>query len=189
MHSSSMEDGPDVDEVDAPPAAAEGVSPSAADGVSHALDPRWVSYQQRVELIDAAITAVVLLGLAGAAVLITDLPAMPLFAVALVVATVRGAVGVWWPAVAYRYARYRLDARTLEIRRGVLWRSVIDVPRSRIQHSDVSQGPVERMHGLGTLRIYTAGTSHALVQLRGLEHGRALAIREHLMQADDDDVV
>jgi uncharacterized protein len=84
---------------------------------------------------------------------------------------------------------YRLDRRALEIRRGVLWRSLIDVPRSRIQHSDVSQGPLERMHGLGTLSVYTAGTRYALVRLHGLAHERALAIREHLLQSDDDDVV
>jgi uncharacterized protein len=176
-----MEDTADVNESDAPP--------PAADGVSHSLDPRWVSYQRWVGLIDAAITAVVLLGVATAAVLLTELPVVPLVAVALLAALFRGAVGWGWPAVAYRYASYRLDARTLEIRRGVLWRSVIDVPRSRIQHSDVSQGPLERLHGLGTLSVYTAGTQHALVRLQGLDHGRALAIREHLMQADEDDVI
>jgi uncharacterized protein len=174
-----MEEAEDPQPYDAPP----------ADGASHRLDPRWVSYQRRVGLIDAAITAVVFLGLAGAGVLLADLPALPLVAVALLAAILRGAVARWWPGIAYRYASYRLDARTLEIRRGVLWRSIIDVPRTRIQHSDVSQGPVERMHGLGTLSIHTAGTRHAQVQLRGLEHGRALAIREHLMHADDDDVV
>jgi uncharacterized protein len=191
-----MEDAGDQQPSDAPPAAADGTSAAAggvahaaADGVWHRLDPRWVSYQRRVGLVDAAITAVVLLGLAGAGALLADLPGLPLVAVALLTATLRVAVSQWWPGLAYRYASYRLDTRTLEIRRGVLWRSIIDVPRTRIQHSDVSQGPVERMHGLGTLTIHTAGTRHAQVQLRGLEHGRALAIREHLMHADDDDVV
>jgi membrane protein YdbS with pleckstrin-like domain len=71
----------------------------------------------------------------------------------------------------------------------VLWRSVIDVPRSRIQHSDVSQGPLERRFGLATFSVYTAGMRHAGVRLHGLAHDRALALRELLMQADDDDVI
>jgi uncharacterized protein len=164
-------------------------APTVADGVAQPLDPRWVGYQRRVGLVDAAVLAVLLLGLAAAGVVLADLPAAPLVALAAGAAVVRAGASQWWPAVAYRHASYRLGARELELRRGVLWRHVIDVPRSRIQHSDVSQGPLERLHGLGTLSVYTAGTRHALVQLRGLEHGRALAIREYLMQADEDDVV
>ena len=66
-----------------------------------------------------------------------------------------------WPAISYRFASYRLDASGFEIRRGVYWRTITNVPRSRVQHTDVSQGPLERRFGLGTLVIYTAGT-HAL---------------------------
>ena len=63
------------------------------------------------------------------------------------------------------------------------------MPRSRVQHIDVSQGPIERRYGLGTLVIYTAGTDHAKVVLSGLEHGRALRIREHLLPSEAGDAV
>ncbi len=95
----------------------------------------------------------------------------------------------WWPGVAYRYASYRVDAQGLEIRRGVLWRSVTTLPRSRVQHTDVSQGPFDRHFGLGTLRVHTAGTAHARVSVRGLEYQRALRIREHLLPREGHDVV
>jgi membrane protein YdbS with pleckstrin-like domain len=91
--------------------------------------------------------------------------------------------------VAYRHASYRVDELGIEIRRGVFWRTVVNVPRSRVQHTDVSQGPLERRYGLGTLAIYTAGTDHARVGLAGLEHGRALAIRSHLLPAGGGDAV
>jgi uncharacterized protein len=162
---------------------------TVADGATHRLDRRWVSYQRRLGWLAAISFAAVLFGGAAAGVLLADLPAPAVTVVALVAALVRTWLSQWWPGVAYRYASYRLGARALEIRRGVLWRSVIDVPRSRIQHSDVSQGPLERLHGLGTLSVYTAGTRHALVRLYGLDYARALAIREHLMQADDEDDV
>lgn len=164
-------------------------TPGVADGVSHELDRRWVTYRRQVGWILALALAVVMLGAVGGGVLLAGLPATPLVIGMVVAATTIAWLGQWWPALAYRYASYRLGSRALEIRRGVLWRRVIDVPRSRIQHSDVSQGPIERQHGLGTLSVYTAGTSHALVRLHGLEHQRALAIREHLMQADEDDVI
>ena len=53
----------------------------------------------------------------------------------------------------------------------------------------VAQGPIERRYGLGTLVIYTAGTDHAKVALGGLEHGRALRIREHLLPSESSDAV
>ena len=94
-----------------------------------------------------------------------------------------------WPAIEYRHASYRIDEQGIEIRRGVLWRTVTNVPRSRVQHTDVSQGPVERRFGLGTLVIYTAGTDHAKVTLGGLSHEVALALREHLMPERGTDAV
>jgi hypothetical protein len=160
-----------------------------ADGVSHRLDPRWVPYQRQVAWVSSAAVTIMLVGAAAVLVLISDLPATPVMIVALCLAVVNAGLRQWWPGLAWRYASYRLSARALEIRRGVLFRSWIDVARSRIQHSDVSQGPFERLHGLGTLSVYTAGTHHALVRLHGLDHSRALAIRDHLMQSDDDDVV
>ena len=102
-------------------------------------------------------------------------------------------LGLWhalrWPARAYAHTFYRVDDQGIEIRKGVYWRVVINVPRSRVQHIDVSQGPIERRYGLGTLVIYTAGTEHAKVQLEGLEHGRALQIREHLLPSGASDAV
>ena len=63
------------------------------------------------------------------------------------------------------------------------------MPRSRVQHTDVSQGPLERGYGLGTLVIYTAGTDHAKVDLHGLDHATALAIRDHLLPREGGDAV
>src|SRR5688572_16414589 len=94
-----------------------------------------------------------------------------------------------WPPVEYRYMSYRVDAAGLEIRRGVLWRHVITVPRSRIQHTDVSQGPIERRYGLGTLTLFTAGSEHQRVNLAGLDHERAQALRDPLVPPVDGDAV
>jgi membrane protein YdbS with pleckstrin-like domain len=94
-----------------------------------------------------------------------------------------------WPEISYRHTFYKVDPDGLEIRRGVVWRSVTSVPRSRVQHTDVSQGPLERRFDLGTLVVYTAGTDHAQVQLPGLPHARALRIRDHLLPTGGDDAV
>lgn len=94
-----------------------------------------------------------------------------------------------WPAIAYQHTSYRLDERGLEIRRGVFWRTAVNVPRSRVQHTDVSQGPLERRYGLGTLVVYTAGTDYARVSLPGLAHDTALQIRDQLIASGGGDAV
>lgn len=104
--------------------------------------------------------------------------------------TVALAVVAWlWPGLRYRYESYRVLERGLEIRRGVMWRRLIHVPKSRVQHTDVSRGPIERMFDVATLVVFTAGTEHASVPLGGLETPVALAIRDHLIGGGEDDAV
>ena len=93
------------------------------------------------------------------------------------------------PAVDHDHRSYRIDEGGIEIRRGVWGRNVIHVPRSRLQHTDVSQGPVERGFGLATLHVFTAGTNYSEVALGGLAYETAMTIRDHLLTGTDDDVV
>lgn len=178
------------DPVEAAAAAVE--HPPVADGVPHGLDPRSVT----VNRIGAA---VLLLPLAGGSLmgisgllLTSPLPWWARAALALTWLAALTAIG-WlmyrWPAVEHRHASYVVDEQGIEIRRGVFWRRVTTVPRSRVQHTDVAQGPLERRFGLGTLVIYTAGTDHAKVDLSGLDHGRALRIRDHLLPERGGDAV
>ena len=85
------------------------------------------------------------------------------------------------PRVRYETTWVALDTDGLEIERGWLWRHQISVPRSRIQHTDVSQGPYQRRFGLATLVVYTAGTEHASIAIEGLRHETALAFRDALL--------
>ena len=96
---------------------------------------------------------------------------------------------LWWPAVSYRHTFYEVAEAGIRIRRGVVWRTASSVPRSRVQHTDVSQGPVQRAFGLATLVIYTAGTHNASISLGGLSRETALAIRDHLIVGGHDDAV
>ncbi len=90
---------------------------------------------------------------------------------------------VFWPRLTFRYTRWRLDESGLEIRKGVLWRHRIIVPLSRVQHADVSQGPLQRAFGLGTLTVHTAGTTSASVELAGLNHNVAVQVRDVIVRS------
>ena len=165
----------------------------AADGEDRRLDPRSIQVQRIAGWIFTAIVGVAsLAGLGIGLVTGDDMPGWlrPLLPLAWLAAVVLMAWhAYWWAGLEYQHTSYRLDAQGIEIRRGVYWRVVINIPRSRVQHTDVSQGPLERRYGLGTLVIYTAGTDHAKVDLSGLEHGVALRIREQLLPSGGADAV
>jgi membrane protein YdbS with pleckstrin-like domain len=165
---------------------------TVADGLDHPLDPRVIPMEQVIGVVTVAIVATGSLLAIGLSRLAEDEPGQ-LWFLRLVAWAVLVLLATWlalnWPARAYRHTSYRVDEQGIEIRRGVFWRVVINVPRSRVQHIDVSQGPFERRYGLGMLVIYTAGTDHAKVALAGLEHDRALRIREHLLPSGVGDAV
>lgn len=166
--------------------------PSIADGVERPLDPRIIPLEQ---LTGWFITGAVSLGLLVVLVIVfqaADLPGWlrTLLALLWLGGTVAGGwLSHRWPPIEHGHSSYKVDLQGIESRRGVLWRKVINVPRSRVQHTDVSQGPLERRYGLGTLVIYTAGTSYARVDLSGLDHATALRIRDHLLAGEGTDAV
>lgn len=163
-----------------------------ADGVERHLDDR--------ALTAARIGAAIAFGLPTLGVLVSapivlfqwadSTPrTMLVVAGALVVLAVLATLAWTVPAMRHRRITYRVDALGIRIRRGIWWRSEIDVPRSRVQHTDVARGPVERGLGLATLVIFTAGTENASVSLSGLAHEVATGIRDLLIEGGSDDAV
>ncbi len=104
------------------------------------------------------------------------------------------AVGVLVLLLAYfayrrrRRVRWLLDTQGLAVRRGNLWQSETRVPASRVQHLDLRRGPLERLFGLSTLVVHTAGSRFGAVGLAGLAADDAERLRERLSrQLDQDD--
>jgi membrane protein YdbS with pleckstrin-like domain len=96
------------------------------------------------------------------------------------------ALGWWYGGERWRRSGVALDERGIAIRRGVWFQTETFVPRSRIQHTDINRGPIDRLLGLASLKLYTAGTRLASVQVEGLGHERATELRDALVSHDDD---
>ena len=80
----------------------------------------------------------------------------------------------------YRRLGYAIDGRLLRTVRGWLFHTDTVVPFVRVQHIDVTRGPVDKMFGTASLVVHTAGTHNSVVVLPGLAPGRAAEIRDSI---------
>jgi uncharacterized protein len=95
----------------------------------------------------------------------------------------------WRPPRAYRSWGYRIEARVLETRSGILFHRRRLLPLSRLQHVDIERGPFERMYGLASLVLHTAGTHSASILIPGLDAAEAVRLRDRLVEIGGDDAV
>jgi uncharacterized protein len=148
------------------------------------LDPRFIQNQAVGGLIALGILAG--LGFPGLMVSVLfrglDWVSYSLLGGAIFLAILLSIAAFIWPRLAYRHFRWRLDGVSLEIQEGVLWRHRVSVPLGRVQHADVSQGPLQRYFGLGKLKVFTAGTYQPFVEIDGLKHETAIELRDRLIK-------
>jgi membrane protein YdbS with pleckstrin-like domain len=157
-----------------------------ADGTVRRLDPAFVPYERLGGWVSIAFVlglgpiAIGIFWLWSEASLPKVLVIVALWALLLVFLVVTN-----WIMPEKRYERFRwiLSPAGLEIRHGVIFRTITSVPRARVQHTDVAQGPIQRRFGLASLVIHTAGQQDSEIHLGGITFDTARAIRDDLMAA------
>lgn len=84
------------------------------------------------------------------------------------------------PERRYRRWGYRQEGRGIRIASGLIVRRETVVPYDRVQHIDISRGPIERFFGVATLTLHTAGSYNSTVDLPGLAHEDAERMRDEI---------
>ncbi|RUO33874.1 PH domain-containing protein [Aliidiomarina soli] len=87
----------------------------------------------------------------------------------------------FWAPRRYQLTGYAVSELDVHYRTGALWRKQTAVPVNRIQHVEISQGPIERMLGLSRLSLYTAGGAGSDLAIPGLAKSQAAQIRSQLL--------
>ena len=82
------------------------------------------------------------------------------------------------PQRKYCRLRYRLTDRMLHSVHGWMFQTDTLVPFVRVQHLDVTRGPLDKMFGTASLVVHTAGTHNSVVTVNGLAPDRAAEIRD-----------
>jgi membrane protein YdbS with pleckstrin-like domain len=84
------------------------------------------------------------------------------------------------PERIYRRLGYAIDDRLLRVVHGWLFHTDTIVPFVRVQHIDVTRGPMDKLFATASLVVHTAGTHNSIVVLPGLAPERAADMRESI---------
>jgi membrane protein YdbS with pleckstrin-like domain len=90
------------------------------------------------------------------------------------------------PPLAFARWRYGFLGDLLLLRYGILFVEERAVPVRRMQHVDLVRGPIERLFGLATLVVFTAGNEGSAFRVPGLAITRAQELRDRIVEARGD---
>lgn len=76
---------------------------------------------------------------------------------------------------------YALRDHDIAYRSGLFWRKTTLLLFSRVQHVEVTSGPLQRRFGLATLKFFTAGGSSVDLKIEGLLRDDAEKLREFIL--------
>jgi uncharacterized protein len=141
------------------------------------LDPRYKVVSTIVVTIIFVIIAAIYFGLGF---VIERLWALPLILIFIIICVFLG--GVWIALIykSFKYTGYALREKDIVYTSGILFRHTAIVPFNRIQHCELSQGPLDRMYGLASLSMNTAGQSE--IELDGITYDKAIKLKNYLTQ-------
>jgi len=66
-----------------------------------------------------------------------------------------------WIAAFYRRLKYAIEDDEVKAAKGVFWKKNVTVPFMKITNVDVTQGPIQRLFRIGTIKVQTAGAGGA----------------------------
>lgn len=160
-------------------------------GEPQGLDPAVRYYWLIGALVGAVpLTVFVTLLAVGVNELLTPIPVGNVAAATFGLGSVLGGVR---SLLRYRSWEYVVREESLYLRRGVLTHVRTVVPYVRVQHIDTRRGALERLFGLSSLVVYTAGSRGADVTVPGLTPERASALQARLkrlaIESEEEDAV
>lgn len=140
------------------------------------FEPLAPAYLRSKYVADAvtAVIVVVLALMATAAVQAADGPVWVPVAGALVVLALIGLTAVL-QTMSVRHLGYLVRDHDLTLRQGVIVRVTSTIPYNRVQHVGVDRGPIERLYGLATLQLRSAG---GVIGISGLTTADANRLKE-----------
>jgi len=88
----------------------------------------------------------------------------------------------WFRPKAFARKGYQLRERDIVYQHGLWWQEETVIPFVRIQHSEVTQGPLERIYGFSSLKLFTAGGNKSDLSIPALSTETAHKLENYVTQ-------
>ncbi len=82
----------------------------------------------------------------------------------------------------FKFKGYALRQKDISYKRGLIWREITALPFNRVQHCEINEGPIDRMFGLASIKIFTAGGSSSDLEIPGLSKSNAELIKSFIIK-------
>lgn len=80
---------------------------------------------------------------------------------------------------------YAVREQDIVLRKGLVFQKQVCQPMLRVQHIELKRGPVERLAGLASLQVYSAGGSAHTFEIPGLPAAHADQLRQFILSHKD----
>lgn len=149
--------------------------PKVADITFTALDPkyRWINLSQPLLILAIISTPMVILSF------ITDQLSLGYLGWGLYCVIVLLSFAYHYVAATKR--RYALREADLLYQEGIFWHTTTAVAFNRVQHIDLTHGPLERKYNIATIKCFTAGGSSVDLKVPGLPKEDAEVLRAFIL--------
>ncbi|AZG72435.1 PH domain-containing protein [Shewanella livingstonensis] len=141
------------------------------------IDP---NYPKLLLIISSVMALIIITLLSGFQLIAKPLPLI-IASLVLVFAMLLAAVIIKLIHLKANKIAYGLFKHEIVLREGLFWVSTTALPYTRLQHVNLSQGPLERKYNLVTLKCFSAGSGLAEIDLPGLNADLAEHLRQHLL--------
>ena len=87
---------------------------------------------------------------------------------------------MWLVEKNYQVTGYAMRQRDIVFQTGVISKSVTTIPFKRIQHVEITEGPIQKLFKLASLKIFTAGGSSSDLTISGIQKDDAAKIKDFI---------
>jgi uncharacterized protein len=84
---------------------------------------------------------------------------------------------------------YYQDEFDIYFKQGLWWKKQVALNFSRIQHIDISHGPLERRYQMATIKFFTAGGATSDLRISGLPNSQAEQIRADILRYAKENII
>ncbi|PCH59221.1 MAG: hypothetical protein COC19_07395 [SAR86 cluster bacterium] len=155
--------------------------PSSESLILNALDPRFAGI--RLKLILSFYFIIILILLISA----VAFEALRSFALSylgigllLSISILLGLIA-WYFFAATQCIFFAVRQHDIVMKSGLFWRKQVVQPLQRVQHVEVTQGPVDRKYSLAKIQLFSAGTAVSTFRIPGLDVDLAEKIKQYVL--------